>query len=352
MVRAGRRTRAAARHRRAPPGAHVPSAGSSGPVAGRSTRGARHIHPVAAAARDRTCQAADETFGRRTVDPTAGSGPGTGRQSMGGGRARRSRSGSVLPVRAAALPVRPWTAAGGRRTLNPSPAHTGRSAPLTARCPCRRSRVPIAPLLASTTRRPAPGTRQRATGELDDPAYVQAPPRPAGVRRQPCRAPAAGQGPASPDRRRRASTHRMARTCSTRVRGGSGAHPDFRSLDGARRGTPTTTSWQWPSFNLEYSRSMHPALRPPGQAQDDRRRRGGLAGARDPGERGRLQDAQRAPASIPAWSTTPASSGTAANNIAAAEQQHVNDLDEGWSLTGLRGQAGDQPGRRRGLVRG
>jgi hypothetical protein len=90
----------------------------------------------------------------------------------------------------------------------------------------------------------------------------------------------------------------------------------------------------WPSFNLEYSRSFIPPF--PHQAKPRTTDAIGAAWpvlATPESEEG-YKMPQPHP-DHPGLDYYIRVSGTAANNIAFAEQQHVNDLDEGWSLTGL-----------------
>lgn len=112
-----------------------------------------------------------------------------------------------------------------------------------------------------------------------------------------------------------------------------GRHPDFPASMGQTWYAHNDIG-TWPSFNLEYSRSIIPPFdlqaRPRttdavGAAWPVLATPESEAGYKMPNEHPRH----------PGLDYYIRVSGTAANNIAAAEQQHVNDLDEGWSLTGL-----------------
>lgn len=111
-----------------------------------------------------------------------------------------------------------------------------------------------------------------------------------------------------------------------------GRHPEFPGVMGQTWYAHNDIG-QWPSFSLEYSRSFWPPFRH--QARPRPTDAIGAAwpvlataendeGYRMPGEHpqhpGKEYDIRVG--------------GNAANAIAGAEAQHVNDLDEGWDLTG------------------
>jgi hypothetical protein len=111
-----------------------------------------------------------------------------------------------------------------------------------------------------------------------------------------------------------------------------GRHPQFPATMGQTWYAHNDIG-TWPSFNLEYSRSFLPPF--DHQARPKTTDAVGAAwpvlatpeseeGYRMPNEHPRH----------PGKEYYIRVSGTAANNIAAAEQQHVNDLDQGWDLTG------------------
>jgi hypothetical protein len=90
---------------------------------------------------------------------------------------------------------------------------------------------------------------------------------------------------------------------------------------------------QWPTFTLEYSRSIIPPF--DHQAKPKTTDAVGAAWpvlATPENEAGYKMPNEHP--EHPGLGHYIRVSGTAANNIAAAEQQHVNDLDEGWDLTG------------------
>jgi hypothetical protein len=111
-----------------------------------------------------------------------------------------------------------------------------------------------------------------------------------------------------------------------------GRHPDFPSAMGQTWYAHNDIG-QWPSFNLEYSRSIIPPFN-----HQARPKTTDAVGAAWPvlvtkeNEEGyKMPDSHPEHPGLDYYIRV---SGTAANNIAAAEQQHVNDLDEGWDLTG------------------
>ncbi len=90
----------------------------------------------------------------------------------------------------------------------------------------------------------------------------------------------------------------------------------------------------WPSFNLDYSRSFIP----PFDVQARPRTTDAVGAAWPVLATPESEAGYKMPSEHPEHPGLDyyiRVSGTAANNIAAAEGQHVNDLDEGWSLTGL-----------------
>ncbi len=112
-----------------------------------------------------------------------------------------------------------------------------------------------------------------------------------------------------------------------------GRHPDFPASMGQTWYAHNDIG-TWPSFNLEYSRSFIPPFN-----HQARPRTTDAIGAAWPvlatqENEGGYKMPQSHP-DHPGKDYDIRVSGTAANNIAAAEQQHVNDLDEGWSLTGI-----------------
>lgn len=91
---------------------------------------------------------------------------------------------------------------------------------------------------------------------------------------------------------------------------------------------------QWPSFSVEYSRSLWPPFR-----HQARPRPTDAIGAAWPVlATPENSDGYKMPTEHPQYPGKEyliRVGGNAANNIALAESQHVNDLDEGWSLTGI-----------------
>jgi hypothetical protein len=89
----------------------------------------------------------------------------------------------------------------------------------------------------------------------------------------------------------------------------------------------------WPQFNLEYSRSFIPPF--PIQARPKTTDAAGAAWpvlATPENEEGyKMPESHPEHPGLDYYIRV---SGVAANTIAGAEQQHVNDLDEGWDLTG------------------
>ena len=112
-----------------------------------------------------------------------------------------------------------------------------------------------------------------------------------------------------------------------------GRHPDFPRAMGQTWYAHNDIG-QWPAFNLEYSRSFIP----PFDHQARPRTTDAVGAAWPVLATPEKQDGYKMPEPHPDhpdleyWIRV---GGTAANNIAAAEQQHVSDLDEGWSLTGI-----------------
>jgi hypothetical protein len=112
-----------------------------------------------------------------------------------------------------------------------------------------------------------------------------------------------------------------------------GRHPDFPVSMGQTWYAHNDIG-TWPSFNLEYSRSIIP----PWNLQAKPRTTDAIGAAWPVLATAANEGGYRMPnehPEHPGLAYYIRVSGTAANHIAAAEQQHVNDLDEGWSLTGL-----------------
>ncbi|HYO43995.1 MAG TPA: hypothetical protein VES19_12420 [Candidatus Limnocylindrales bacterium] len=111
-----------------------------------------------------------------------------------------------------------------------------------------------------------------------------------------------------------------------------GRHPDFPASMGQTWYAHNDIG-TWPSFNLEYSRSIIP----PFDHQARPKTTDPVGAAWPVLATPENEDGYKMPESHPdhpGLGYYIRVSGTAANNIAAAEQQHVNDLDEGWNLTG------------------
>ncbi|MCJ7710408.1 MAG: hypothetical protein MUQ32_06195 [Chloroflexi bacterium] len=112
-----------------------------------------------------------------------------------------------------------------------------------------------------------------------------------------------------------------------------GRHPDFPVSMGQTWYAHNDIE-MWPSFDLERSRS----LIPPFDYQRRPRTTDAVGAAwpvlATPENEGGYKMPNEHP-DHPGLDCYIRVSGTAANNIAAAEAQHVSDLDHGWSLTGL-----------------
>jgi hypothetical protein len=112
-----------------------------------------------------------------------------------------------------------------------------------------------------------------------------------------------------------------------------GRHPQFPATMGQTWYAHNDIG-TWPSFTLEYSRSFIPPFHH--QARPVRTDAIGAAWpvlATAESDEGYKMPQQHP--DHPGKDYYIRVSGMAANNIALAEQQHVNDLDEGWSLTGI-----------------
>jgi hypothetical protein len=112
-----------------------------------------------------------------------------------------------------------------------------------------------------------------------------------------------------------------------------GKHPGFPATMGQTAYVHNDIA-RWPAFNLEYSRSFIPPFNH--QAKPKTTDADGAVWnvvATPENEQGYKMANERP--EHPGLEYYIRVSGTAANTIATAEQQHVNDLDEGWSITGV-----------------